>query len=65
MKRIIIDPSLEERKKEGYYFMRFYCSNCGRPNGIYDGSVDVMIPKGENSKCILTCPQCKNKTLKK
>ena len=63
-KQIIINPDWEERKKEGYYWMKFYCDNCGCPNGLYQGAVDVMIQKGETSNYVLTCPNCKNETLK-
>ena len=64
-KQIIINPNLEERKNEGYYWMKFYCENCGCPNGLYKGAVDVMIPQSEKSNYVLTCPNCKNETLKK
>ena len=64
-KQIIINPDLEERKQEGYYFMEFNCENCGRPSGTYKGAVDVIIPQGETSNYVLTCPNCKCETLKK
>ena len=40
---IIIRPNLDERTLDGYYFQKFYCSNCHRPH-IGD-SVDVMVKK--------------------
>ena len=64
-KQKLINPDLEERKQKGYYWMKFYCENCGYPNGLFKGAIDVMIPQGETSNCILTCPNCKNETLKK
>lgn len=66
MNKIIIDPSLDERLKDGYYFTKFFCSNCGSPNGNYDGGIDVMIKQGylipEES---FKCPNCGCNTLKK
>ena len=65
-KEIIIDPSLKERQLEGYYFEKMHCSNCGRPNGMFDGSVDVMIMAGRTKKGIktpITCPYCECETL--
>jgi predicted RNA-binding Zn-ribbon protein involved in translation (DUF1610 family) len=65
-KQIIIDPDLDERKKEGYYFTHFFCSNCDRPNMIYDGGIDVMIKKGlEIPKDEFECPNCGCLTLRK
>lgn len=61
---IIINPSLDERKKSGYYFTQFYCSNCSRPNAMFYSGIDIMIPKGQKiptGKFI--CPNCKCKTL--
>jgi len=65
MKEIIIDPSLDERHKEEYYFGRMYCSNCDRPNGLYDGPVDAMIPYGQPvpKEKKYYCPNCKCLTL--
>jgi len=62
----IIDPTLEKRKLDGYYFMHFFCSNCSRPTGLYDGAIDVMIFEGKSVKDvgILICPNCKNLSLK-
>ena len=62
--KIIIDPTLEDREKDNYYFVKFYCSNCDRPTGLYQGGVDVMIPEKQKiptEKFI--CPYCKCKTL--
>jgi len=57
MKQIIIQPSEAEKKQEGYYFMEFLCENCGE-------LMTVMIPFGETSNHVLTCPNCECKTLK-
>ena len=61
MDNIIVDPDLEERKLDSYYFCKAGCSNCGKPNGMYDGTVDVMIKKGIDRKEIkspVECPYC-------
>jgi len=65
MREIIIDPDLDERHKEGYYFDKMYCSNCDRPNGLYDGHVDVMVKLGKEKKRLgkFVCPNCECKTL--
>lgn len=63
--KIIIDPNHKERMMDGYYLCKFHCSNCGRPNSMYDGVIDVIIPMGqmipENE---LICPNCGCETLK-
>lgn len=64
----IIDPDSDEREKywENYYYMKFYCSNCDRPTGLYDGNIDVLILKEKSVKDVgtLICPNCKNLSLK-
>ena len=65
MKKIIIDPSTEERDLEDYYYVYMSCSNCGEPNGIYQGTVDVIISKGSTTPGYpLKCPNCGCNTLK-
>lgn len=59
---IIIRPNLDERTLDGYYFQKFYCSNCHRPH-IGD-SVDVMVKKGTYRPKVLICPNCKTRSLK-
>jgi len=62
-KEIIIEPNQEQRNQSGYYIMDFYCSNCHNSSGLGFDGIQVMIPEKENSKCVLICPNCKNKTL--
>lgn len=63
----IIDPTLDEIDKywEEYYSISFYCSNCHKPTGLYDGEINVLILKGKAVKDIgvLVCPNCKNLSL--
>jgi len=64
-REIIIDPTSEERKENGYYFHEFYCSNCGRPSSMFDGGINVMIKEGKLvPKTVFICPNCKCRTLK-
>lgn len=64
-KEIIIDPDLDERKQDGYYFIQMYCSNCGEPSGMYQGGIDVMIREGQLKPVVnMRCPNCKCLTLK-
>ena len=61
-KKIIFEPTLDERKLDGYYFQRAECSNCRRA-GI-TGDIDVMIPEGQLKPMkLFICPNCKCKTL--
>ena len=66
MKQIIFDPDLDEREKEGYYFMEALCSNCNDPDGGgYKHHIDVMIPVGQKVPTRkFICPNCKCNTLK-
>ena len=64
MRIIIIDPDLEERKLEGYYFMRYYCRNCGNSSCLGFNGVDVMIPIGVLKVPSLFCPNCKCRELR-
>lgn len=53
---VIIEPSLDERILEGYYFQEFSCRNCG--NRGSRTHVDVMIPVGRLRPEKLPCPNC-------
>lgn len=55
--KIIIEPTLDDRHLAGYYFMRYYCNNCGSPDGLIN-HVDVMILKGVKRPKPLICPNC-------
>ena len=65
MKKIIFDPGLDEREKDGYYYMEARCSNCDDPDGGgYKNDIDVMIPDGQKvPKKKFKCPNCKTKNL--
>ena len=58
MKKIIIEPTLEERHLDGYYFVKFFCRNCNNSSGICFNGIDVMIKKGTEKPTKLICPNC-------
>ncbi len=61
--RLIIMPTMDERKLDGYYFQDYGCNNCGSPwNGTLPRVV-VMIPLGMKRPKTLTCPNCETKSL--
>lgn len=60
----IIDPTLEERAKDGYYFVRYCCENCSNPTKLGFDGVDVMVPTGEMKPKKLKCPNCLTASLK-
>lgn len=63
MKHIIFHPTLDEREKDGYYFMKASCNNCSNPR--IGGTVDVMIPVGMKKPIKkFKCPNCGVMTMK-
>jgi len=65
-KKIIFEPSLDERLKDGYYFADANCHNCNDPGSFgISMSIDVMIPTGVKKPTKkFICPNCKVKALK-
>jgi len=59
LKRMIVDPDLDDRDLEDYYILNGYCSNC-RHSGSFTDGVDVLIPEGMKKPTgQLKCPNCK------
>lgn len=63
LRDVIIEPDLDERDLDGYYFQTYTCNNCRLPwHGVLS-TVDVMILKGKPRPKQLKCPNCELETL--
>jgi len=63
---IIINPDLDERKLNRYYFAKMYCENCNDPAGLgFTSEIDIMV-RNEKKKLneVFICPNCGCNTLK-